>query len=230
MRVWLALLLVLSSVCAVSAQQKMSPSEAREVTLAVQKIQQVIKVHPEPLVREKLWAWIGQERVLFAGNNLVGEVSVSLEKDASKSVVLLWYNFNFVLHGLPQVAAADKADYLNLAIYNEAVQIEEYFAGRATLTPMIPSGPISEANLANVIWDREWTAVSKEWELAKKINKPYLVPLIYAATRKGETPRAFLDGFYLLQMDSHAISPTIAAEYTKRYKQEIAKLAARRAA
>ena len=227
MRYVLALLLVLSQVQASSAQG-VSPQQV--LTEALPKLQGAILSHPEALVREQLYAWLGDGRVKFATNNILPEMSVSLEKMGGKDQVLLWYNLGFVLQGIPEVAPVDRDDYLKLVLFHGVAQIQEHFNGKTRLIPVVPVGPVSEDSIAQTIWDLEWIGVTKEWELAKKLKKPYLVPVIAAATRNGETPRSFLNGFYLLQMGSHSVefNRGLMAGFTARYKKELAKLAASR--
>lgn len=192
---------------------------------AIQKIQQEVLSHPEPLVREKLFEWITTSRVLFAANNLLPEMSSSLEQIKGKAQVLLWYNINFLLE-VPGISSEDKQTYLQLVLYHESVHIDDHFSGKLPLIPLLSEGTVPEEKTAQKMWDMEWSAVSKEWELAKKLGKPKLVPVIYEATKNGETPRTFLEGFYRLQMTGNAVAlnSKLSAGITLRYQEELAKL------
>jgi YD repeat-containing protein len=199
----------------------------QEANQAMLVIKQAVLKHPEPLVREKLFGWIDTRKVLFAANNILPEMSSSLEQVKGKDQVLLWYNITFILT-VPNVNEADKQAYLQLALYHEAVHIDDHFSGRLSLGPLVPEKPMSPENMAQNIWDREWSAITKEWALAKKMKKPYLVPVIDTATslRNVENSRTFLEGFYKLQLQGNAtaLNPALTAGFTKRYKQELVKL------
>jgi len=206
--------------------QRMTTSPGEISQRALPKLRQAIQSHPESLVREKLWGWLGSEKVLFAANNILPEMSASLEEYKGRKQVLLWYNVDFLLQ-VPQVASSeDKQVYLWLVLYHEAIHIDDHFSGRMPLGPILPTAPTSITNIAEDIWNREWSAVTKEWILAKKLRKPYLVPMIYATTKNGETPKTFLRGFYQLQMSGNAVlmNPRLSAGFTLCYKQELAKL------
>jgi hypothetical protein len=215
-------ILIAAFVSRISAQRQAMPPEIAQAEV---KISRLVDSHPEPLVHKKLLGWLKSGRVQFAANNVLPEMSASLEQINGKGQVLLWYNYNFLLQ-VPQVPPADKDDYLRLVLYHEAVHIDDHFAGRLPLGPIRPIGPMSFSQLAQATWDKEWSAVSKEWALAKKIQKPYLVPMIYNATRKGENRKSFLEGFYQLQMTGNAVAlnHALGAEFTARYKKELAKL------
>ncbi len=208
-----------------------SPKPAKEVTKeqaeqAIQKIQQEVLNHPEPLVREKLLDWIKTGKVLFAANNLLPETAVSVEQNKGKDQVLLWYNITFLLEVPNVVTPVDKQAYLWLALYHESVHIDDHFSGRFSLMPLLSDVTVSEEKTAQRIWDMEWSAVSKEWELAKRLKKPELVPVIYEATKNGETPQTFLQGFYQLRMTGNAVAlnSKLSAGITSRYHEELAKL------
>lgn len=209
----------------IASAQGVTPQQAEQ---AMTKIRPAILSHPEPLVREKLLEWLQTSSVLFAANNILPEMSSSLEQIKGKGQVLLWYNTTFVLQ-VPDVNPVDKQAYLWLVLYHEAVHIDDHFSGRMPLGPLIAVGPVSEEWIARDMWEKEWSAVSKEWVLAKKLQKPYLVPEIALATLKGENPRTFLEGFYRLQMAGNAVAanPALAAGFTSRYRQELAKLSTR---
>lgn len=202
--------------------QEVTPQQAKD---AVNKIQQLAISHPEPLVREKLFGWI-DHGVLFAANNLFPEMNSSVEKKEGKDQVLLWYSIPFILD-VPNVANPDdKQAYLQLCVYHEAVHIDDHMSGRLPLPSLVSGKPLPSDEMAQNVWDREWSAVTKEWALAKKLKKTHLVPVIYAATKNGETSRTFLDGFYKLQMqgDAVALNPSLASGFTKCYKKELEKL------
>lgn len=222
-RIAVLVLVVLGCSLVVSAQG-ITP---QEVDAARIKIVRAIMTHPEPLVREKLMNWIATERVQFAANKILPEMSSSLEKnDYGKRIVLLWYNVDYVLK-MPDVNnPPDKELLLWLVLYHEAVHIDDHFSGRILLEPLISVGPVSDEYITRKMWDAEWSAVNKEWVLAKKMGKPYLVPMIAMAVRNGESPRSFLDGFYQLQMAGGPLklNPGLAKFFTARYKQELAKL------
>lgn len=207
----------------VSEAQGVTP---HQVELAMAKIQPAILNHPEPLVREKLLGWLKTERVLFAANNILPEMSSSEEQGGGKKQVLLWYNTVFASQVPNVVTQEDKQAYLSLVLYHEAVHIDDHFSGRLPLGSLSPVGPVSPLGMAQDIWDREWSAVTKEWAFAKKLGKPYLVPVIYDTTKNGETARTFLDGFYLLQMSGNAaaLNPLLTIGFTERHKKETAKL------
>ena len=132
-------------------------------------------------------------------------MSSSLETIQGTNHVFLWYNFDFVLD-VPDVHdKADKDDYLKLALYHEAVHISDHMSGTFSLMPLISTNsPTLETSIARTIWNMEWSAVTKEWALAQKIHKPYLVPCIYEATKNRNTPENFLEGFYTLQRTGNA--------------------------
>ena len=192
---------------------------------AISKIQKLVLNHPEPLVREKLLELIKSGKVLFAANNVLPEMSSSCEQNNGKDQVLLWYNIDFLLD-VPEIKiSTDKEDYLTLCLYHEAVHIDDHFSGKYVLLPLISDKELKEP-AAKSLWNMEWSAVTKEWELAKKMKKPYLVPVIYNATKEGESRKTFLQGFYQLQMtgNASALNPTLRAGFRSRYEAELAKL------
>ncbi len=201
----------------------------QEVDWAIQKVQQLILSHPEPLVSQKLLGWLTDGSVKFAANNVLPEMSASLEQINGSGQVLLFYNITFLLEVPDLFDSADKQSYLLLVIYHEAVHIDDHFSGRLPLGPLIPVKPISPEDMAKNIWDREWSAVAKEWEFAKKLQKPYLVPMIHNTTKNNENPRTFLEGFYGLQISGNAVAlnPALLDGFTLRYRQEVAKLSTR---
>lgn len=221
---------VSSAVASVSQKVSTQGATPEQTVEAIQKVQQAVLNHPEPIVREVLLNWITSGRVLFAANTILPEMLASLEKVKGKDQVLLWYNINFVLNGLPEVAPADKQDYLRLVLYHECIHLDDHFSGRLLLYPMVEEDiSMSKVDYSNIIWDREWSAVAKEWQFAKRLGKPYLVPEIFGATKNGDTPRNFLEGFYNLQMHgiAVAVNPSHIAGMKARYQAERAKLLAR---
>ncbi len=207
-----------------------SNSESAEIKLldqkAYEKIKKLIISHPDPLVNTRLLDLIKTGKVLFAANDFLPEMSSSLEQNGGKEQVFLWYNFRFILDVAEITNPADKNDYLLLALYHEAVHIDDHFNGKYKLIPLISNKVESEELTAQKIWDMEWSAVSKEWGFAKKIKKPYLVPVIYEATRKGETPETFLYGFYQLQTTGNAVqlNKDLLKGFSTRYSLEKGKL------
>lgn len=192
----------------------------------IEKVQKLVSEHSEQLVNTRLLDLIKSGQVLFAANNALPEMGSSLEEKNGKTQVLLWYNFDFVMN-VPDIEnPADKDDYLRLAMYHEAVHIDNHFTGKYSLMPLISTNSKSEYQISQKIWDMEWSAVTKEWEFAKKIKKPYLVPVIYSATKNGENPKTFLEGFYQLQVTGNAtaLNKSLIDGFTERYIMEKRKL------
>jgi hypothetical protein len=153
-------------------------------------------------------------------------MAVSYEMVVGKLQTIIWYNPVFIMD-TPQIKSApDKEFYLWLVMYHVAVLVDEHLSSRHRLGPIVVSGPVSPSSIANDIWDAEWPAVKKEWELAKKFGKPYLVPTIADAVGDGDNDEDFLDGFYLLQVNSPGVmaNPSIKESITARYIREVKKL------
>ncbi len=208
----------------VFGQQATSLQQIREQ--AMSKLREAVLSHPGPLVREKLLSRFVSGEVLFVANEALPEMSTSQEDYKGRKQVLLWYNIDFLLKVPNVFNLEDKQAYLWLVLYHEAVHIDDHFSGTMLLGPLFPTAPVSKEQMANDTWDKEWSAVTKEWELAKKLGKPYLVPFIYGATKGHENPLTFLTGFYLLQMSGGAIAfnPALGTGFTARYKEELEKL------
>jgi hypothetical protein len=153
-------------------------------------------------------------------------MAVSYEMVVGKLQTIIWYNPVFILN-TPQITSApDKEFYLWLVLYHEAVLVDEHLSGRHRLGPIVVSGPVSPSSIANDIWDAEWPAVKKEWELAKKLGKPHLVPAIADAVGDGDNDENFLFGFYNLQFNGIGAlaNPSIKESITARYNREVRKI------
>jgi hypothetical protein len=153
-------------------------------------------------------------------------MAVSYEMVVGKLQTIIWYNPVFIMD-TPQIKSApDKEFYLWLVLYHEAVLVDEHLSGRHRLGPIVVSGPVSPSSIANDIWDAEWPAVKKEWELAKKLGKPHLVPAIADAVGDGDNDENFLFGFYNLQFNGIGAlaNPSIKESITARYNREVRKI------
>lgn len=225
-KVLFAVLLVLSSFSHASAQVLDTPQARALLNPTIAKLTSLCMTHPEPLVREKLFNWVRTDVVQFAPSYNIDEMAVSHEMVNGKLQTIVWYNPIFILN-TPQITSVpDKEFYLWLVLYHEAVLVDEHLSGRHRLGPIVVKGPVSPSSIANQIWDAEWSAVKKEWELAKKLGKPHLVPAIADAVGDGDNEEDFLDGFYILQVNGPGAmaNPSIRESLTVRYIKEVKQL------
>lgn len=223
MKKFLALLVFLGAALQLWAQPRINMARAAE---AQSKIQRLVEEHPEPLVSRDLLGWVKTGKVKFAINRILPEMSSSLEATRNGPQIYLWCNQDYLLEVPPVSRPADKQALLRLVIYHEAKHISDHIQGNYKLRPLFPKKGEVPPDLAQRMWDMEWSAVSAEWELAKKWDVRYLVPVIAEATRNVDNPRSFLEGFYRLQMAGTGVllDPSLGPQYRAIYEREKAKI------
>lgn len=211
------------------AQPTRESAQTLEIVQGIKKMMEIATHHPEPLVREKLGAWVDGGTVQLGANNAMSDMSVSRDVYNGRVLIMIFYNpVNFIRLPGTSLNEADKDRLRQLMLYHQAVKVDEHMSGRLAIPPgmmLNPPPKVLEA-FNRWLWEAEWIAVEKDWALVKKWGKTYLMPEMEGATRNGESPRSFLEGFYAIQLkrEEYRLSPANFTTITARYKAELAKL------
>lgn len=207
------------------AQVVLTPDNIAKINQSMSMLKSITQRHPEPLVSDTLYKMVYNGTLKFAPTILHPEMFSSIEKVGEKNIILIWYNIDFVTR-VPDVRYEDKESYLMIVLYHEMVHVNEHLSGRHPLHSISKADNRTLYVRANEVWDIEWPAVQKEWQLAKKMGKPYLVPTIALATMFGDNPRSFLTGFYQLRMTGNEMinNPQFGPIFRARYEIELTRL------
>lgn len=213
-------------IVSVTVGVKASYAQASRATVDAlnnKKLTELVQTHPDEAVRVGLFNRLVRKEVVFLPTYDYKQFGVNHGTYNNQYMVFILFNPTYLHSVQPGQSAADHQSDLQLALLHEAIHVEDHFKGTIRIGAIEGSASLP---LARALWLGEWRATLEEWKAAKKWGKTYLLGRLHESTRLKETPRTYLDGYYMLLLGSEHNQqiPGINRYLTIVYQEEVAKL------